>query len=170
MKTIIDITYEDNLQILNYLNEKNEVSFYTIMDDKLKKMLLLSIASYFEKEITEIIHKYVHKETRQNMIITSFVQKKAISRQYHTFFEWNGKNCNSFLGLFGDDFKNEMKEEIDKRNLKESVIAFLELGALRNNLVHQNAATYNIEKTSLEIYELYKNACGFISILNERLS
>jgi len=170
MKTIIDITFEENNNVLQYLNEKNEVSYYADLDDKLKKMLVLSIASYFEKQITDMIYSFVHKKTDENVIITSFVQKKAISRQYHTFFDWKKNNCNSFLGLFGEVFKKEVQEEIKDRNMNENVKAFLELGELRNNLVHQNAATFIIEKTSLEIYEQYKSASNFIDLLKEKLN
>src|SRR5699024_3252466 len=170
MKTIIDITFEENNNVLQYLNEKNEVSYYADLDDKLKKMLVLSIASYSEKQITDMIYSFVNKKTDENVIITSFVQKKAISRQYHTFFDWKKNNCNSFLGLFGEVFKKEVQEEIKDRNMNENVKAFLELGELRNNLVHQNAATFIIEKTSLEIYEQYKSASNFIDLLKEKLN
>jgi hypothetical protein len=46
--------------------------------------------------------------------------------------------------------------------LKSSVEAFLELGFLRNCLVHQNFAGYVFEKTNEEVYALYQRASVFV--------
>lgn len=167
--TIIENMHNDNKGILQYLSENGEISYASLLDEKLKKMLLLSAASYFEKEITDTISKYVEKVTNQNETVTAFVQKKAISRQYHTYFNWDASNCNSFLGLFGQQFKEEVQKEIEIRELEKSVKNFLELGKLRNLLVHSNAATFSIDKTSDEIFDLYKSAQVFINFIKEKL-
>jgi hypothetical protein len=50
-----------------------------------------------------------------------------------------------------------------------SVRAFLELGNERNRLVHQNYATFPMEKTLDEIYALYQNAVMFVDALPSAL-
>lgn len=45
----------------------------------------------------------------------------------------------------------------------------MELGRLRNLLVHQNYADYPIEKTQEEIFEMYKKALIFVKILPSKL-
>lgn len=170
METIIDVQFRDNKEILDFLEKQNEISFRNDMDNKLKKILLLSAASFFEKEITELVVNFVNSKTLGNDLIVSFVKNKAINRQYHTFFDWKGKNVNSFWGLFGSDFKKEADKEIKEKELETKVHAFLELGELRNNLVHQNAGTFVIEKTTDEIYQLYKNALSFLEFLKQKLS
>lgn len=50
-------------------------------------------------------------------------------------------------------------------SLKESLDAFLEIGRLRNELVHQDYANYVLLKTSTEIFKLYKTAIRFIDAL-----
>ncbi|ESU32721.1 hypothetical protein G3A_09975 [Bacillus sp. 17376] len=170
METIIDIQFKENKELLDFLEGQNEVSFRNDMDNKLKKILLLSGASYFEKEITDIVVKYIQEHSAGNDFIVSFVKNKAIQRQYHTYFDWKGKNANQFWGLFGSDFKTETEKQIKEKELESNVKSFLELGELRNNLVHQNAGTYVIDKTTEEIYGLYRNALPFLSYLRERLS
>jgi uncharacterized protein with ParB-like and HNH nuclease domain len=43
--------------------------------------------------------------------------------------------------------------------------AFLELGNERNRLVHENYATFPMEKTLEEVYALYKKSCLFVDAL-----
>ena len=49
--------------------------------------------------------------------------------------------------------------------MRLSVAAFLELGNERNRLVHQNYATFPMEKTLDEIYLLYRRALTFVDLL-----
>lgn len=84
-------------------------------------------------------------------------------RQYHTYFEWDGKNANKFFALFGKDFKNQLVQKIKKEpTLDIALKAFLELGNMRNCLVHQNFANYTIDKTAKEVYDLYQEAMIFV--------
>jgi hypothetical protein len=46
-----------------------------------------------------------------------------------------------------------------------SVKDFVQLGSLRNQLVHQNYASFTLEKTADEIWGLYESACKFIEVL-----
>jgi len=48
--------------------------------------------------------------------------------------------------------------------------AFLELGFLRNCLVHQNFAGYVFEKTNEEVYQLYRQASVFAERVIRALS
>lgn len=161
METIIDIYYKENVEILEYLESKNEISFKASTDVKLKKILVLYIASYFEVEICSVIHSYVKRETSGDFI-SSLVQNKAIKRQYHTFFSWESNNANSFFGMFGKDFKLKASKEIASNGLEQSISAFLELGRIRNEMVHQNAGVYVVDKTTEEVYEIYKEAEKFL--------
>ena len=96
----------------------------------------------------------------------NFVRNKAIARQYHTWFEWTEKNANKFFALFGSEFKSAMSGRIkDSEELRLSVQSFLEVGNERNRLVHQDYATFQMEKTLDEIYALYKGALKFVEML-----
>jgi len=167
---IVEGRYKEFKEIIDYLESNKEISLKTVADNDLKKVLLLSAASYFEHEIKEIILDFVEKNSA-NPIIKSFVKNKAVERQYHTYFNWKeAKNANTFFSLFGEEFKNQAEEDVKANSeLKKSIQDFLEIGKLRNQLVHGNFAVFPIEKTVEEIYELYCSAYQFIHYLSSKL-
>jgi hypothetical protein len=63
-----------------------------------------------------------------------------------------------------------MKIQISKnQKMQESILAFLEIGHLRNILVHSNFASYTYEqKTTNDIYKLFETALPFIDFLREK--
>jgi hypothetical protein len=104
------------------------------------------------------------------MRLCAFVERKAISRQYHSYFDWKVRNANAFFALFGDDFKVVISKKLaGAPALREGMEAFMELGATRNNLVHLNFVTYPIEKTEVEIYDLYRKAVEFVKFVEQEL-
>jgi hypothetical protein len=89
-----------------------------------------------------------------------------VARQYHSWFEWEGNNANKFFSLFGSEFKLAMNKNIkESTTLGSAVRAFLEVGNERNKLVHQDYATFAMEKTLDEIYQLYRDALLFVERL-----
>jgi len=96
MPSIIDRIYEENEVLLNYLEERGQISLRSNVDNNFRKTLLLSAASYFESEIKESIVKFVTEFVSDENPILEFVKNKAIERQYHTYFSWKGRNANSF--------------------------------------------------------------------------
>jgi len=166
---IIERKYKDFKEIMDYLEKNKEISLKTIADNDLKKNLLLSAASYFEDLIKEIILNFVENNSNKQ-IIKSFVKNKAIDRQYYTYFDWEAKNANKFLSLFGEAFKKEAEIDIENNtDLKKSIKDFIELGNLRNEMVHENFTVFPLEKTAEEIYYLYRSAYQFINYLSLKL-
>lgn len=168
-ETIIDKIYKDNQELLNYLESQQEISLKIQFDTTFKKTLLLSVASYFEEEICKMIQQFVEQVSQNNQYVVSLVKKKAIERQYHTYFQWGCNNANSFFSLFGQDFKDTLTKEINNdETLKSSVKAFLELGETRNKLVHLNFASYPLDKTAEEIYRMYQDSLVFVNFLSKK--
>ncbi|MEA1909157.1 MAG: HEPN domain-containing protein [Euryarchaeota archaeon] len=168
---IVGTRYKEFKEMIDYLETNKEISLKIVADDNLKKVLLLSAASYFEDEIKDMILSFVEKNSDNNQMIKSFVRNKAVERQYHTYFEWNAKNVNKFFSFFGEEFKDRAKGDVeDNSDLKESIRAFLEIGNLRNELVHGNFAVFPIEKTVEEIYNLYRSAHRFIDYMSSKLT
>jgi hypothetical protein len=166
--TIIDQLYESNEMLLSYLRENGEYSLLYNEESSFPKVLLLAVASYFEEEVKQILLDFFQEQTTPPLF--HFVKNKAIKRQYHTFFSWDAANANQFFGLFGEQFKNLMIAEVmNNDDLNKAIRAFMEIGKTRNALVHENFASYPLQKTAKEIYDLYQQALLFIHMLPLRL-
>lgn len=162
----IEQQYRDEQELHQYLMEKGEVSFATYIDDVYKKVLLLSAASFFETEISNAVINFAKNTSKNDDRIAVIVEKKVISRQYHTLFSWDSKNTNVFWALFGDDTQKKVRNEIEnKLELRQSELDFLDLGKRRNILVHENYSEHDVNITIDEIYNKYASACGFIDLV-----
>lgn len=168
-RSVIEELYDSNNQILNPILMGNDLSTYNQLNDRLKKVLLMSAASYFETVLVNGILDTVSERSNKDILIKSFVENKAIKRQYHTLFNWEAGNCNGFLALFGQEFKDTVQQEINQNEISQKVKSFLELGNLRNQLVHKNVAAFTLEKTSEEIFSLFIEAHEFVDYIIEKL-
>ena len=161
--TVVDVLHEDFIALLSVLDEADEVSLRAVADDNFRKSLLLAAASYFERRMTEIVLSFVEDATNRNLLVTALVRNKAVSRQYHTWFDWKASNANRFFQLFGGDFGDFMKRKTrEDDEFDASVRAFLEIGRERNRLVHQDFGAFPLEKTTEEIHALYRRALCFV--------
>lgn len=168
--TIIDKIYNDYSILLDYLELNKEVSLRNDADSNFKKVLLLSAASFFENEITEGLLKFIRSNSNNNDMIYSFAKRKGVDRQYHSYFDWRERRAGSFYSLFGDEFKKEIERELySDELLRKSAKDFLEIGFIRNELVHENFAIYPLDKTAKDIYDLYKSATIFVDYLMKKL-
>lgn len=144
-----------------------------------KKVIVLSAASYFEHTIQDLLVEFVIKKTNNNIPALNFFKKKAIGMQYHTYFSWGeknradkpGRNANSFFSLFGEDFKKQAEDRTKQsQDLNVAMKAFLEIGHLRNILVHSNFAAFNFDnKTTEEVVSLYQSGLSFVTFIEELL-
>lgn len=169
--TIIDSLYNEFTELLDFLDQSKEISLRSTVDFTFKKTLALSAASYFEDEIRTILMKFVDDKSNSNTLLNSFVRNKAIARQYHTFFDWRGKNANTFFSLFGDEFKQSAIEDIKADvDLEKAIKAFLDLGNTRNELAHLNFANIELDKTAEEVYLQFQQARKFITFVDAKLN
>jgi hypothetical protein len=167
--TIIDRAYEDNASLLLYLSERNELSLLRTVDDSFRKTLVLSAASLFEHRISDAIHTYCDRKSGSDACVLALVRIKVLKRQYFTYFDWDNRRAGPFFSLLGESIGEKLKADSKVDPLKSSLDAFLELGFLRNCLVHQNFAGYVFEKTNEEVYALYQQASVFVDRILEAL-
>jgi hypothetical protein len=147
---------------LEALRERGDLSLVSSADDTFRKSLLLTAASWFEYLITETITRTAAEASTNCVPIVNFLRNKGVHRQFHTYFDWESKNGAKFFGLFGPAFAREMKDlaEADP-GYRAALEAFLEIGGERNRMVHENFGVYNLDKTTLEVFELYRIAAAF---------
>jgi len=180
INTVVDSLHEEYNSIISFLEQSKQTSLASDLNKNFKKILILSSASYFESEIYKIIINCVTQTTNSDPRIINLLKKKAITQQYHTYFTWGdkddpskiNKNANTFFALFGDEFKSTAQKEVKENiELESSINSFIEIGHLRNILVHSNFAAYQLDnKTTEEIYQLYKNSFIFIDYIKKKLS
>lgn len=167
---IIDEFYKRHLELLHYLEVNKEPSLRSEADNNFKKVLVVAIASYFEQQILDILNQFIETKIKDDRLVF-FSKFKGIRRQYYTYFDFDeDKNANRFFKIFGDDFKKQAEKEVKSNTaLEQGIKSFLEIGLTRDRLIHQNFATLFLEKTSIEIYDLYKSALVFVDYLKAKL-
>ena len=70
-KSIVDEQYIQGQGLLRYLLKQQELTLWAKAGEYLKKDILLSAASYFETEISEIIIKTAEIHSSKNQLIVS---------------------------------------------------------------------------------------------------
>jgi hypothetical protein len=160
----VDRLYGESIAVLKSLAA--EPSLQSAAGDNLRKALLLAAASHFEHRMTTLVVAFVDEATQGSALVFNMVKSKVIDQKYHTWFDWENLSANKFYSMFGQEFRVHMvalmKARVDLNNAAE---AFLEIGNDRNRLVHQDYATFPLEKTLEEIYVRYKEALPFVDIL-----
>ena len=155
---------EEHDELIKHLLETGKITWKSRADDQFAKTLLLAVASRFEARLTACVVETFESATGGSEALVSFVQKQAVERRYHTWFSWrDAKNANSFFRSFREEFKNAMEAKVkNDPDLDDAVKAFLELGRLRNELVHEDYATFSMQKTPGDVLERYRAAARFV--------
>lgn len=162
--------YERHQALYEFLLTSGEVSFASDFTETYTRGLVLAIASYFEHDITEILTEIPEKRGGGDPVVTAMIVRQAISRKYHTYFDWEKLKPGPFWALLGEDFKAQAVKDVKADDAVEKGIqAFLELGQLRNNLVHQNYVQFTVNKTPGELIDQFRSALAFPQYLRKML-
>lgn len=162
--------YEYCCRMSALVASENDLSFKNDIDSLLQKQLAVGVASMFEVELCARVKDFVRVSSSENSELLSLVSKKAIERQYHSWFNWDGVNANSFFSLFGPGFKQYMSERVRQdEGLEASIRAFLELGKDRNTIVHDDFLNCSYGKTADEVFKQYEKALKFIQLFPDVL-
>jgi hypothetical protein len=159
----VESIMRDVSAIEDFFRERQEISFLSVMEATAPKVLLLAAASYLEYLTQRILLEYFKLATNGNEHAIEFVKNKAIERQYHSYFDWTSRNANKFFGLFGQKRKAQILRQIaEDDKLASAISSYLELGGLRNQLVHRNYGAFVLDKTVQDIFHLYESALYFL--------
>ena len=154
---------EEHQELMDYLQSTDDTSLQIRIEAAFVKALLLSASSYFEDRMTSGIMQVFKYGTNGSDVLVSFVRIMAIERKYHQWFDWRARNANRFFGAFGPAFSEYLKQKVSSDpTFDDSIKAFLELGNLRNQLVHENFALFKLEKTVAEVFVQYEKANKFV--------
>ena len=160
---VVERLHGEFSDLREFLNAADGAKFLPVVESYLPRTMLLAVASYFETRLSEDVERFAAEKTGDDHPLTWLIRKRVIRRQYHTWFSWQGRNVNTFLSMFGQNFKEEAARWIaEDESLRQSVIDFLEIGRERNRLVHENFGAAPLEKTTAEVYGLYESAKVFV--------
>lgn len=155
--------YDEHAAIVAHLQDAGELSYSTTLELTFPKVMLLAAASNLEEQVKSAVTNFVRQKAGGSEEVVNFLRNKAIERQYHTFFQWDGKNANQFFAFFGDNFKERMKDIVNgDSELGQSIRDFLDLGNARNSLVHGDYAVAATDKSARDVLSQYHSACLFV--------
>lgn len=168
-QTSVDRLYSEFDQTIGVLDAAGEITLRNAIGPLFQKSLLLSAASYFEVRVTGAVSELISEATNNDTLVTEFARKKAISRQYHTYFSWDAKNANAFFGLFGTEFRAYMSDRLkDDDETQDAISAFMDIGRERNRIAHEDFGDAHLNETLNDVndvYKLYERALLFVDRL-----
>lgn len=161
----LDSYFDERVEIARLLEEAAEPSLLNVYQTDLPKVLVLAVASRFERDVVDHIETFF-TETSQHDSASIFVKKKALNRQYHQLFEWDRNTATSFTGLFGPDCTENFKIQVKENEWLETAVQdFMYLGRTRNQLVHMDLASFSVALTPAEVQSKYLSAARFVAVI-----
>lgn len=172
----VETLHKDFTRLRDVLSESSNVeqpgpiALMTFVDEQYKKALLLAAASAFEAQLAETVRSLCRDCIAGSNLrsdthpLLGLVDSKVISREYSKWFSWKAQNANTFFSMFGRGFSVYARAKVEQDEaLDMSIQNFLTIGRERNNLVHKDFARFEMERSALDVYELYKSARCFVA-------
>ena len=134
--------------------------------------IIIAVASYCETRLTATMKK-IYEERTGSTILSEFVHKQALDKKFHTLFDWKtkdnyAKGAHRFYSMFGKNFADHIKKQSENdQEFKMSQKAFVEIGALRNELAHKGSITSSY--TVADALNLFEKAKVFFVKFFEQL-
>lgn len=166
----VERIHEDLKAIGQIVNASKDVSAISGFGEHSSKTLLLAGASYFERRIISSIGDHINAVT-ESRVLRHFTFHQAVERKFFSLFDFNGgpKNINAFFKKFGPEYSKWAKTDVAARKDIDQ-LAFLNFCSLRNSLVHNNYATYSINKTLDEVWGEFRKAEMLVSWIENSFS
>ena len=182
---MIDATAQEKIEKLfaigsekMYVRKKDKFILQHNLDEVFTKTLLIYVASYYETKMINTL-KSLFKNACSSSTLTSFVANSAVNtKDFSRLAYWRMPKPEQksigrdFFVKFGRDFADYMKFKMDAE-LRDSIMAFSKIIALRNKMIHGNLAEFDLdtyETTIDDIRELYERAEYFVESLDKNIS
>ena len=159
--------FKEYTEIHTLLVESGRADLSISYSNTFAKTFTLLCCSYFESEITRILKTFIENNSLHSGVKELLI-RKALKRQYHTLFDWNTESIEHFLGLFGDDFRKDVKNRLrDNDAVVNAIKNFMRLGKYRNEITHQNIISYTYDQTPSDVLYMFKNALNMLEFFEE---
>jgi len=155
----VESIYEDYCGLVEDLKERSP-SGLAALNRTYHKVILVAAASSLENQVKRVVESLFSEHGRDELGV--FVAKRVLDRDYYRLFDWNNEKAKSFFSSFGPHCSRLFEET--RRNdgeFERQHSSFMRIGRLRNQLVHQNYATFILDVTPEELVILYRSAVLF---------
>lgn len=155
----VGLLYQDYVELVSDL--RMSPSGLSSLNRSYHKHLLVAAASSLEDKVKALVPEIFSRHGTERL--AAFVAKQVMARGYHTLFEWKSGTAQGFFTSFGDVCGQTFKAALKTNDqLKAQHAAFMQLGQLRNQVVHNDYASALIELTPREIIDRYNLALEFV--------
>lgn len=165
----VERIHQDLIAIEAIMVASKDVSAISAYGEHSAKTLLIAGASYFERKVIAAVQVYVEGSTKSSAV-KHFAYHQAVDRKFFSLFNFSAdtKNINDFLNKFGPTFASWAKSNMPKTGIdKDAQLAFLDFCRLRNSLVHNNYATFPINKTLAEVKSAFDGASKLLDWIED---
>lgn len=133
------------------------------------KAMILAAGNWLERRTMQAILDFT-ESTSCNEILVALIKTTVLKRKFHTLFDWNSGSVNSFLGLFGKNFrKNVQRAAPQNTSVHRASLDFMELCSERNQLAHNKRLGDEAQFTPTEVRTKFYNAAGWVSWIGQFL-
>lgn len=166
----VEQLYADCQRLVDTLNAQYLISDAAFANDLARKALAVAAASAFESDITALLESFADQVTSGNDYCSSLIRTRIVARQYHQLFDWKTTSAGGFFANFGKEARKFYDDSVRADALLgQAVRDFLDLGNLRNEIVHIDFSTYAMNKTIQDIITQYRSARRFLNFLEKFL-
>lgn len=156
----MEALYEDYVALLDELAASP--SGLAAVNRTYSKHLVVAAASSLEDYVKESVPTIFDR--RGNGRMGAFVASAVFARGYHTLFDWKATSAQKFFSSFGPECAAAFRAALrDDDDLKVEHDAFMLLGQLRNELVHNDFASKSIDQTPAEVIARYRLGLLFVA-------
>lgn len=155
----VELLYRDYQGLVEDLQGRSP-SGLVALNRSYHKVILIAAASSLENQVKAVVESLFRVHGRDEL--GTFVAKKVLARGYHGLFDWDRERARMFFSNFGPDCAKSFDQKLKSdEEFSTQHSSFMRIGSLRNQLVHQDYATYVLDVTPEEILGLYKTAVLF---------
>ena len=132
------------------------------------KAMILAAGNWLERRTVQALLLFT-KSASSNEALVHLVENKVVKRRFHTLFDWDSGKVNSFVGIFGSDFKAKVNKANGDDEIQRASLDFMELVAARNVLAHDSRISDEPQFTPSQVRTKFYNAAGWVSWVGQFL-
>ena len=134
------------------------------------KAMVLAAGNWLERRTVQTLLDFARGAASKETLVL-LVRRRVLDYKFHTLFDWRSGTVNSFLGIFGDDFKGKAKKAAKENDdVHRASLDFMELVGERNGLAHDKRIGDEAQFTPIQVRTKFYNAAAWVSWIGQCLA